>query len=149
MLLEPQHFTAQQRLDALLRLVALEYNCPANIDDIPPDDAATWQLFRQGDTEHILHFRASGMKAYLIALGPERLDDLETLLLLYRSPELHDRIPVFMQYKNSGIPYAPERNCISPVEQAYVKQQVGIAWQTAFLITHYPVIHEKSIRLLR
>lgn len=96
----------------------------------------------QGDTEHILHFRASGMKAYLIALQPENLEDLETLLLLYRSPELHDRIPEFIQRKNSGAPYALDIYCIRPAEQAYVKQQVGIAWQTAFLITHYPVIRK-------
>lgn len=149
MLFNPKHFTAQQRLEALLGLTGAAYNAPLRIGGIPPDDEATWRLFRQGDTEHILHFRASGMKANLIALQPENLEDLETLLLLYRSPELHNWIPEFIQHKNSGNPYVPEINCIRPKERAYVKQQVGIAWQTAFLITHYPVIRKKVIRLFK
>jgi DNA polymerase-3 subunit alpha len=55
-----------------------------DIDAIPLDDAATYQLFADGQTYGIFQFESSGMREILRKAKPQRLDDLIAMNALYR-----------------------------------------------------------------
>src|SRR5207247_2813094 len=55
-----------------------------DIDDIPLDDAKTYQIFQEGQTYGIFQFESSGMRDILRKARPQRLDDLIALNALYR-----------------------------------------------------------------
>ena len=55
-----------------------------HIDDIPLDDAKTYQIFQEGQTYGIFQFESSGMRDILRKAKPQRLDDLIALNALYR-----------------------------------------------------------------
>jgi DNA polymerase III subunit alpha len=54
------------------------------LDDIPIEDKATYELFSRGDTIGIFQFESSGMRENLRKLQPERLEDLIAMNALYR-----------------------------------------------------------------
>jgi DNA polymerase-3 subunit alpha len=54
------------------------------IDDVPLDDAKTYQIFQDGQTYGIFQFESSGMRDILRKAKPQRLDDLIALNALYR-----------------------------------------------------------------
>ncbi|HMB80808.1 MAG TPA: DNA polymerase III subunit alpha, partial [Vicinamibacterales bacterium] len=55
-----------------------------DIDNIPLDDAKTYQIFQDGQTFGIFQFESSGMRDILRKSKPQRLDDLIALNALYR-----------------------------------------------------------------
>jgi DNA polymerase-3 subunit alpha len=55
-----------------------------DIDNIPLDDAKTYQIFQEGQTYGIFQFESSGMRDILRKARPQRLDDLIALNALYR-----------------------------------------------------------------
>jgi DNA polymerase III subunit alpha len=55
-----------------------------DIDAIPLDDPATYQLFVDGQTYGIFQFESSGMREILRKAKPQRLDDLIAMNALYR-----------------------------------------------------------------
>ena len=54
------------------------------IEDVPLDDAATYQIFQDGQTYGIFQFESSGMRDILRKAKPQRLEDLIALNALYR-----------------------------------------------------------------
>jgi DNA polymerase-3 subunit alpha len=55
-----------------------------DIDNVPLDDAKTYQIFQDGATYGIFQFESSGMRDILRKAKPQRLDDLIALNALYR-----------------------------------------------------------------
>ncbi|MFA5907545.1 MAG: DNA polymerase III subunit alpha [Vicinamibacterales bacterium] len=55
-----------------------------DIDNIPLDDARTYQLFVDGQTYGIFQFESSGMREILRRAKPQRLEDLIAMNALYR-----------------------------------------------------------------
>src|SRR5580765_7860358 len=55
-----------------------------DMDNIPLDDAKTYQVFQEGQTFGIFQFESSGMRDILRKSKPQRLDDLIALNALYR-----------------------------------------------------------------
>ena len=55
-----------------------------DIDNIPLDDAKTYQLFVDGQTYGIFQFESSGMREILRRAKPQRLEDLIAMNALYR-----------------------------------------------------------------
>lgn len=70
-----------------------------DIDAIPLDDRKTYTLFSRGETTGIFQFESPGMKKYLRALKPSRLEDLIAMNALYR-PGPMDKIPNFIARKS-------------------------------------------------
>jgi len=68
-------------------------------EDIPLDDAATYQLFQEGKTEAVFQFESRGMQGMLRDARPTRLEDLIALNALYR-PGPMDLIPSFVARKH-------------------------------------------------
>jgi DNA polymerase III subunit alpha len=55
-----------------------------DIDNVPLDDAKTYQVFQDGQTYGVFQFESSGMREILRKAKPQRLDDLIALNALYR-----------------------------------------------------------------
>jgi len=55
-----------------------------DIDNVPLDDAKTYQVFQEGATYGIFQFESSGMREILRKAKPQRLDDLIAMNALYR-----------------------------------------------------------------
>ncbi len=70
-----------------------------DIDKIPIDDAATYELYARGDTTALFQFESPGMKKYLRALKPNRIEDLIAMNALYRPGPL-EYIPDFIDRKH-------------------------------------------------
>ncbi len=70
-----------------------------DINSIPLDDAATYQLYSKGETTGTFQFESDGMKKYLRQLKPNRFDDLIAMNALYR-PGPMDYIPEFIDRKH-------------------------------------------------
>ena len=69
------------------------------LDDIPLDDAKTYQLFQRGDTMGIFQFESEGMRDWLTKLVPTRMDDLIAMNALYR-PGPMNLIPKYIDRKH-------------------------------------------------
>jgi len=69
-----------------------------DIDNIPIDDKETFELFARGETTALFQFESPGMKKYLRALKPNRIEDLIAMNALYRPGPL-EYIPDFIERK--------------------------------------------------
>ena len=74
------------------------YNKEIDIEAIPIDDKATYELYGRGDTTVVFQFESEGMKTHLQRLHPERFEDLIAMNALYR-PGPMDYIPDFIDRK--------------------------------------------------
>lgn len=70
-----------------------------DIDAIPLDDVATYELYSRGETTGLFQFESPGMKKHLRNLKPNRFEDLIAMNALYR-PGPMDYIPDFIARKH-------------------------------------------------
>jgi DNA polymerase-3 subunit alpha len=73
------------------------------VDDIPLDDAKTYQLFQRGETAGTFQFESLGMQKYLRQLKPDKFEDLIAMNALYR-PGPMEYIPAFVNRKHGREP---------------------------------------------
>ena len=55
-----------------------------DIDNIPLDDQAVYEMLSAGDTVGVFQLESDGMRTYLRALKPERIEDIIAMVALYR-----------------------------------------------------------------
>ena len=91
------------------------------IDDIPLDDAPTYEVFARGDTTGLFQFESPGMKKHLRNLKPNRFEDLIAMNALYR-PGPMEYIPNFIARKHGLEPVTYE---IAEMEE-YLSDTYGI-----------------------
>ncbi len=65
-------------------MVKRNYGIEIDIDNIPLDDEATYNLFRKGQTTGIFQFESAPMREYLKRLKPSSIKDLAAMNALYR-----------------------------------------------------------------
>lgn len=70
-----------------------------DIDHLPMDDQATFELYSRGDTTGLFQFESPGMKKHLKDLKPNRFEDLIAMNALYR-PGPMEYIPSFINRKH-------------------------------------------------
>lgn len=70
-----------------------------DINAIPTDDKAVYEMLSKGDTSGVFQLESEGMTARLTELKPERLEDLIVILSLYR-PGPMKSIPLYIKNKN-------------------------------------------------
>ncbi|MBP3271997.1 MAG: DNA polymerase III subunit alpha, partial [Ruminococcus sp.] len=70
-----------------------------DIDSIPLDDRAVYELFTKGHTQGIFQFESDGMTATVMQLRPETIEDLIAVLSLYR-PGPMDSIPTYIRNRH-------------------------------------------------
>ena len=71
-------------LSDTVKLVAANRGVQIDLEMLPLDDAATYQLFARADTTAIFQFESHGMRDILRRYQPSRLEDLTALNALYR-----------------------------------------------------------------
>ncbi len=82
-----------------LRLIKENHGVEMEIDDVPLDDAATFELYQKGDTNGTFQFESAGMQKHLINLKPDKFADLIAMNALYR-PGPIEYIPNFIARKS-------------------------------------------------
>lgn len=92
-----------------------------NIDEIPIDDPATYQLYGEGQTIGTFQFESAGMQKYLRELEPSTFEDLIAMNALYR-PGPMDYIPDFIDRKHGRKPIEYD----IPIMEKYLKDTYGI-----------------------
>lgn len=81
------------------RSIRERHGVDIDIDAIPLDDPATWELLQRGDTDGVFQVESPGMKSTLKALKPTVFADLVAVVALYR-PGPMDSIPDFIKRKH-------------------------------------------------
>jgi DNA polymerase-3 subunit alpha len=92
-----------------------------DIENLPFDDVATYELFSLGKTTGIFQFESDGMKKYLRDLKPNKIEDLIAMNALYR-PGPMDYIPSFIARKHGREKIAYD----IPVMDKYLKDTYGV-----------------------
>jgi len=69
------------------------------VDDLPFNDAKTYQIFTKGYTSGVFQFESDGMRDILRRYQPERLEDLIALNAMYR-PGPMDKIDEFIERRH-------------------------------------------------
>ncbi len=67
-----------------LRIIKRVYNEDIDIEKLPLDDKATYELFQRGDTTGVFQFESAGMRRYLKMLEPTNFEDIVAMNALYR-----------------------------------------------------------------
>lgn len=104
-----------------LALIRKNHGIDLNIDTIPLDDAKTYELYQNAETNGTFQFESAGMQKHLRALKPDRFDDLIAMNALYR--------PGPMQYIESFIARKHGREEIKydlPEMEEYLAETYGI-----------------------
>lgn len=71
-------------IDRTLKLVNRDSEVIPDINDLPLDDPATYELLSSGETDGIFQLESSGMKELIINMKPSDIDSVVALLALYR-----------------------------------------------------------------
>ncbi|MDR2075437.1 MAG: DNA polymerase III subunit alpha [Desulfovibrio sp.] len=91
-------------LDNALKNIASRGGTPPDLDALPLDDAATYKLYADGDTDGIFQVESAGMRQYLRQLRPTVFEDLIAMLALYRpGPLKADMVTEFIQRKHGRL----------------------------------------------
>ena len=104
-----------------LDLIREGHGVDIDIEAIPIDDKATYELYGRGDTTSIFQFESPGMKEWLQRLHPERFEDLIAMNALYR-PGPMDYIPDFVDRKLGNKPITYD----TPEMEEYLQDTYGI-----------------------
>jgi len=86
-------------LNDTLDLVRENHRVDIDLDAIPLDDQATYELFQRGETVAVFQFESEGMREWLRKLQPTSINDLIAMNALYR-PGPMDLIPDYIDRKH-------------------------------------------------
>ncbi|MEI7451764.1 MAG: DNA polymerase III subunit alpha [Candidatus Falkowbacteria bacterium] len=86
-------------IESALRIIKNTQGIEIDIDRIPLEDKATFELFQRGETTGVFQFESSGMKRYLRDLKPTELEDIIAMVALYR-PGPMEWIPDYIAGKH-------------------------------------------------
>jgi DNA polymerase-3 subunit alpha len=104
-----------------LELVRKRHGVEIDIEHIPLDDTATYELFQRGDTVGIFQYESPGMQKHLKDLKPTVFGDLIAMNALYRPGPL-EYIPSFIRRKHGVEPISYD---LADMEE-YLRETYGI-----------------------
>jgi len=88
-------------IDKTLELVEVSSGTRVDPDKLPPQDEETFALLARGDLEGIFQLESSGMRQIVRDLKPSSLEDISSILALYRPGPLDaGLIPKFINRKH-------------------------------------------------
>jgi DNA polymerase III subunit alpha len=92
-----------------------------DLDDIPLDDARTFELLSTGETTGIFQLESAGMRRYVRELRPTSVFDLAAMVALYR-PGPMDNIPAYIRRKHGqeAVSY------LHPLLEPFLERTYGI-----------------------
>jgi DNA polymerase III subunit alpha len=94
-------------LDDALENIVMNGKDPVEIENVPLDDPASYQLLARGDTLGVFQLDGGPMRALLRQMRPDKFDDLSAVIALYRPG------PMGM---NSHVNYALRKNGQQQIE---------------------------------
>ncbi len=94
---------------------------PLDLDRLHCDDVRVLDLFRRGETAGVFQFESGGMRNLLMAMKPDRLEDLIAANALYR-PGPMDLIPEYNARKHGKQP-VPKAH---PIVERYTAETYGV-----------------------
>jgi DNA polymerase III subunit alpha len=84
-----------------IKIIKKRHKIEIDPDEIPLDDAKTYELFQKGQTVGVFQYESPGMQKYLKELKPTEFADLIAMNALYR-PGPMEYIPSFVARKNGN-----------------------------------------------
>jgi DNA polymerase-3 subunit alpha len=125
-------------IDRALQLIAKSRGVKIDIDAIPLDDRATYDLLCRGDAVAVFQLESKGMRDLLRRLKPDRFEDIIALLALYRPGPLEGgMVDTYVQRKHGVEPMVFEHPILEPILREtngvilYQEQVMRIANQMA------------------
>ena len=94
---------------------------PLDLERLAFDDEQVFQLFQRGETAGVFQFESGGMRNLLMAMKPDRLEDLIAANALYR-PGPMDLIPDYNDRKH-GRSAVPK---VHPIVDSFTNETYGI-----------------------
>ncbi len=104
-----------------LELIRRNHGVVIDIDTLPLDDEATYQLYQDGETNGTFQFESAGMQKHLMNLKPDKFDDLIAMNALYR-PGPIEYIPNYIRRKHGQEPISYD----IPEMELYLGDTYGI-----------------------
>ncbi len=94
---------------------------PLDLDRLTFDDQNVFDLFRRGETAGVFQFESGGMRNLLVAMKPDRLEDLIAANALFR-PGPMDLIPDYCDRKHKRKPVPS----VHPIVDGFTTETYGI-----------------------
>ena len=110
-------FLGLQNLDIIstcLRLLKEHRGLEINIDDLPFDDAKTYELISIGDTHGVFQLEGPGMRRMLMDMRPQSFADVSAAVALFR-PGPMVNIPAFVARKQGREPIEYMHERLEPI----------------------------------
>ncbi len=90
-------------LDRAVNLVRESQGVEIDLQTLPLDDAATFELLSSGNTTDLFQLESAGMQRYIKDLKPSNLGDIAAMIALYR-PGPMENIETFIEAKHGRTP---------------------------------------------
>ena len=107
-------------LGKALAFMAQTTGVRTELQDIPLDDKATFDLLSTGETTGIFQLESAGMRRYIKELKPNSVNDVSAMIALYR-PGPMEHISTFIQAKHGKEPEYPH-----PVLKEILRETYGV-----------------------
>ncbi|GAC1668734.1 MAG: DNA polymerase III subunit alpha [Candidatus Dormibacteraceae bacterium] len=110
-------FLGLQNLDIIstcLRLLKEQRGLAINIDNLPFDDAKTYELISTGDTHGVFQLEGAGMRRMLMDMRPQTFSDISAAVALFR-PGPMVNIPAYVARKQGREPIEYMHERLEPI----------------------------------
>lgn len=104
------------------RIIRQVYRQNIDVDSLPLDDPAAFELLSRGDTVGVFQLESEGMRHYIKELQPERLKDIIAMVALYRPGPIKYIPEYILGKKGLRIP-----DYLHPKLEPILKDTYGIA----------------------
>ncbi len=104
-----------------VELVKHERDVDIDLDKLPLEDAATFELLASGETTGVFQLESPGMRRYVKELRPTSVLDLAAMVALFR-PGPMDNIPAYIRRKHGQ----EQVTYLHPLLEPYLKKTYGI-----------------------
>ncbi|WJY27972.1 DNA polymerase III subunit alpha [Sporosarcina trichiuri] len=101
-------------LDRIRKAVRQDTGRTVNLETMPLDDEATYELFRRGDMLGVFQFESPGMRKALRDIEPDSFEDIYAISALYR-PGPMENIPLYSRRKKGMEPIRYLHPSLEPI----------------------------------
>jgi DNA polymerase-3 subunit alpha len=108
-------------LQQALRVIKKIRETDIDLDELPLDNKPAYELLARAETTGVFQLESSGMKRYLKELKPTQLEDIVSMVALYR-PGPMDAIPDFIESKHGR----RKVTYLHPIMEPILKDSYGV-----------------------
>ncbi|HZB03497.1 MAG TPA: DNA polymerase III subunit alpha [Actinomycetota bacterium] len=123
-------------IEDALRMLRAE-GTELDVDHLPLEDEATYEMLRSGDTTGVFQLEGAGMRSLIRQLAPDRFEDLMALVALYRPGPLS---------ANMHVEYAERKHGRKPVTYPHADLEPVLA-STYGVIVYQEQVMEIAVRM--